>query len=74
MQIALILEHQKSVNLHTLTRLATVFVRYRWSRGRKKEEWGEPATLVSTRYGVYRLTDFWYSSMRADDKHPTVRT
>ncbi len=27
-----------------------------------------------TQLGVYQPTDFWYSSMRADDKHPTVRT
>jgi hypothetical protein len=24
--------------------------------------------------GVYQPTDFGYSRMRADDKHPTVRT
>jgi multisubunit Na+/H+ antiporter MnhG subunit len=25
------------------------------------------------RLGVYQLTDFWYSSMRAGDKHPAVQ-
>jgi hypothetical protein len=27
-----------------------------------------------TRLGVYQPTDFWYSSMRADDERPSVRT
>jgi hypothetical protein len=30
--------------------------------------------LGCTRLVVYQPTDFWYSSMRADDKQPTVRT
>jgi hypothetical protein len=32
------------------------------------------ATMLTTRLGVYQPTDFWYPSMRADDKRPTVRT